>query len=140
MTLAVWPTDLPKPERASWQASPMEARLKRQGDSGPASYRRRFSSVAKATSLSIVVSRDGKAIFDNFYAEETARGSLPFYMPDPTTDGWPLLIQDGSPLLTHDGTPVLLSAEWLCLFGDAVPVEAVVGVAFRISFSVMVMP
>jgi hypothetical protein len=37
-----WPTDLPRPERPSWQRMVQEARGKRQGDAGPARYRRRI--------------------------------------------------------------------------------------------------
>ncbi len=44
------------------------------------------------------------------------------------------------PLLTGAGVPILLAARWLCLFGDTPPSEVVVGVEFRISFSVSVMP
>ncbi len=46
----------------------------------------------------------------------------------------------GRPLLTGAGMPILLAARWLCLFGDTPPSEVVVGVEFRISFSVSVMP
>lgn len=138
--IPVWPSELPKPERNTWQKSPMEARLKRRNDAGPPGYRRRFSSVAKSVNLSILVDRNGKAIFDNFFEQDTAFGSKPFTMPDPTTDGWALLTSEGAPLLTSEGVPILLAARWLCLFGDQQPSEAIVGVGFRISFSVAVMP
>ncbi|QND45197.1 hypothetical protein HB780_05425 (plasmid) [Rhizobium lusitanum] len=140
MTIPTWPTTLPRPDRDSWQKSPQDARLKRQNDAGPPSYRRRYSSVAQAVTLSIMVDRDGKAVFDKFRETTTSEGSLPFYMPDPTTDGWGLFTADGQPLLTNDDQPLLLAAQWLCLFGDTMPAEAVVGVEFRITFSVSVMP
>ncbi|QND45301.1 hypothetical protein HB780_05995 (plasmid) [Rhizobium lusitanum] len=140
MTVATWPIELPKPERESWQSSPQESRLKRNNEAGPPSYRSRFSSVADQVSLSILVDRNGKAIFDRFHRSTTSRGSKPFYMPDPTTDGWKLYAADGRPLLTAAGRQILLSARWLCMFGDTMPAEAIVGVEFRKSFSVWVMP
>lgn len=138
--IATWPSTLPRPLRESWQASPQDARLKRRTDNGPSGYRRKFSSSAKLVSLSIDVGRDGKAVFDNFFADECAKGSLPFYMPDPTTDGWPLLADGGAPLLTDEGVPLLLANIWLCQFGDSVPVETVIGNRFRVAFSIAVMP
>ncbi|MBU2867143.1 hypothetical protein [Pacificibacter marinus] len=136
-----WPDTLPKPERNTWQLSPQDARHKRQPDQGPVSYRRKFSSVAKIVSLSVDLDRNQKAIFDNFYHDDCAEGTRLFWMPDPTTDGWPLLTSDGRPLLTSDGAPLLMSAKWLCSFGDQVPVETISGqVKFRKNFNVQVMP
>ncbi|MBW8447267.1 MAG: hypothetical protein K0M49_16725 [Arenimonas sp.] len=118
----------------------MEARLKRNPEAGPPGYRRRFSGVPEAVSLSILVDRNNKAVFDNFRKDLTKQGSLPFWMPDATTDGIPLLTPTGAPLLTGAGEPILMSARWLCLFGEQLPASTIVGVEFRISFSVMVMP
>lgn len=140
MTIPTWPATLPKPERDTWSRSPLEARLKKQAEASPPAYRRRFSSVPKSVSLSIVVSRAQKAQFDQFYEETTSFGAKAFYMPDPTTDGWALLGGDGRPLLTAGGSPILLSARWLVFFGDDLPKEGIEGVKFRMSFSVTVMP
>jgi hypothetical protein len=140
MTIPTWPSELPRPERDTWQKTPQEARLKRNNDSGPPSYRRRFSSVAKSVNLSILVGRGQKAVFDRFFDDTTAGGSLPFYMPDPTTDGWKLLTADGRSLLTSDGRQILLAARWLCLFGESLPTETIVGIEFRLTFSISVMP
>lgn len=140
MTYPVWPETLPRPERSSWQASRQDARLKRRSDAGPSSYRRRFSSASRPVSLSVILDRDQKAIFDNFYVEEIAEGAGLFWMPDPTTDGWPLLTDEGSALLTDDGVPILLGETWLVTMGDNLPAETVIGIEFRISFSVEVMP
>ena len=139
MTLS-WPADLPRPERDTWRASRNDGRLSTQQNSGPMRTRRRFSSVSKPVNLSIFVDRNGKAIFDSFFDDVTAGGARPFLMPDPTTDGWPLLMHDGTPVLTTSGVPLLLAANWLCLFGQTMPSEAVKGVYFRISFSIEVMP
>ncbi|WP_440411157.1 hypothetical protein [Neorhizobium petrolearium] len=144
MTIAVWPSELPRPERNTWNARPQDARQKRQSDAGPPSWRLKFSNAAKMVSLSLLLTRDQNAVFDNFYQYETKKGSLLFWMPDPTTDGWALLTDDGSPLLisggAQDGLPILLSAQWLCSFGDELPNETVQGIHFRRTFGVVVIP
>ena len=139
MTVPVWPTDLPKPLRAGYSQERQDTRL-RKASGGPPGYRRRFSSAARLVTLSIEVTRARKAIFDNFYVVETVHGSKPFQMPDPTTDGVALLSGDYLPILTSEGEPILLSAQWLCLFGEQVPSERLIGGRFEISFSVAVLP
>lgn len=139
MSYAVWPTSLPRPERNSWQRQRQEGRLKRQTDAGPPGWRRRFSSTALMVSLSVVLTRNQKAIFDRFFEEDTRGGSLLFWMPDPTTDGWAMLDDAGNPLLSGD-VPLLLAARWLVSFGDQLPQESIQGTEFRIAFSVVVMP
>ncbi|PKR90866.1 hypothetical protein CXZ10_05820 [Pleomorphomonas diazotrophica] len=140
MTIPTWPASLPKPERDSWSQSPFEARRKRQTEGLPPAFSRRFSGVPETVALSIVVSRAGRAVFDQFYKEDTSFGAKPFYMPDPTTDGWALLDGAGNPMLTEGGQPILLSAQWLVFFGDDLPKQTIEGVRFRLAFSVMVMP
>jgi hypothetical protein len=140
MTIAIWPAELPKPERNTWSSQPQEARLRRTSEAGPAAYRRRFSNVSKVVSLSVLLTADQRAIFDNFYEYDTKKGSLLFRMPDPTTDGWALTVSDGQPFLTSEGQPMLIAAMWLCTFGDQLPAETIVGVEFRKTFSVEVMP
>lgn len=140
MTIPFWPSALPRPERDTWSKSPLEARVKKRPEAGPPSYRRRFSGVAKTVHLSTMITRAQKAIFDDFYENKTSFGSKLFTMPDPTTDGWALLDSQGRQMLTSLGVPILLSATWLCFFGDDQPVETVVGMRFRITFTVAVMP
>lgn len=140
MTHPVWPEALDRWERDGWQVQPQEARQQRQSDAGPPGWRRRFSAAAKTVGLSIVLTRDEKAVFDEFFAVTCARGSRLFWMPDPTTDGWAMLDSAGHPLLSGD-QPLLLSARWLCSFGDQLPVETIAEqVKFRKSFNVVVMP
>lgn len=140
MTVPVWPSDLPRPTRGDYQASWQDPRIARQAETGPPGYRRRFSSVSRPVSLSIIVSRSGKARFDRFFTDDIAHGSRVFRMPDPTTDGWPLLNESGVPLLTETGAPILLSENWLCLM-TAVPVERIYAqVEFQIAFQVDVLP
>ncbi len=139
--IATWPDTLPHPERKTWNLQHQDARRKRQPESGPPGYRRRFSSAADFVSLSVVLTRAEKAVFDQFYRHDCAGGSRLFWMPDPTTDGWALLYTDGQPLLVDDSTPLLISATWLCAWGDEPPQESVVGqVEFRKTFQIVVMP
>lgn len=141
MTLLAFPPDLPRPNRDGWQVTRQDGRLRRSAEAGPPGYRRRSSGVVRAASLSIDMTRHQKAIFWTFFDTTTEGGALPFTMPDPTTDGWPMLDGDGAPLLDEDDTPLLLSATWTCLFGDAAPTESIVRpLLFRISFSVTVLP
>lgn len=140
MTVPAWPTQLPKPERNTYQMTWAEARLKRRADVGAPAYRRRFSGVPKLVTLSVLVTRTGKSIFDLFYENDTRNGSLPFTMPDPTTDGWPMTDAAGNPLFDGAGKPLLMSGTWLCMFGEGQPVETIVGIEFRKSFNVVVLP
>lgn len=135
-----WPSDLPLPQRNGYQGQNQDPRSRRRAQAGPPAYRPLYSSAARNVSLSIHVDRDQKAVFDGFYDRDTKKGVLPFLMADPVTDGWRLLGTDGLLLLDPAGTPLLMSAYWLCLFGDTTPTEIVSGVNFVISFSVAVMP
>ena len=139
MTAPTWPASLRKPTRNDFQSQRQDGRLKKRNGGAPG-YRRRFSSTAKGVSLMVNMSRADKAVFDDFYDSVTASGALPFYMPDPLTDGWPLLSSDGQPILDGNDSPILLAGQWLCLFGDEPPIETLVGNRFDISFSVWVMP
>ncbi|APX21321.1 hypothetical protein [Salipiger profundus] len=140
MTVPSWPTALPRPLRSSYRASATDPRLKRAQDAPVPAYRRRYSSVARGLQLSLVLSRAQKAVFDTFHTETTGFGTTPFWMPDPVTDGWPLLTPEGQYLLTPEGQRILLSARLLCVFGDEVPSETLRGMSFTVSFSVWVMP
>ncbi len=140
MVVLVWPPALPRPERTTWQSVPQDARQKRRSDAGPTSYRRRFSSASKTVSMSIVLDRNQKELFDRFFHHDTKEGSLLFWMPDPTTHGWALGTSDGAPLMTSDGHPIVMARRWLVTFGANLPTETVQGTEFRKSFSVEVMP
>ncbi len=135
-----WPSELPRPERDTWQMQTENNRIKRQGDGGSPWYKRKYSRAAKFINLSLLLDRDLKAVFDEFYEDTTASGTINFYMPDPTTDGWSILDQNGRSLLNEDNRPLLISSTVLCSFGDETPIETVVGVGFRKSFSLVVYP
>ncbi len=140
MTLPQWPSVLPLPERDTYRRTPQDPRQKRQSEIGPPGYRRKSSSVAEQVTLSVTLTADHRAVFDNFYRIDAKRGTVLFEMPDPTTDGWGLATSDGAPLLTGSGAPLVMSAMWLCQFGDQVPEETISGIEFIKTFSIWVMP
>lgn len=138
--IADWPSELPLPSRKKYQHGRTEARLNTKMDAGVERTRLLSSNVADPVAWSITVDRNGKAIFDTFFKETTKRGSILFWIADPTTDGWAILDENNVPLLDGDDTPLLFSETWLCKFGDQMPVETVLGVEFEISFTLSVMP
>ncbi|NUB45039.1 hypothetical protein GEU84_011625 [Fertoebacter nigrum] len=141
MTYPQWPGELTKFERSGWQMQLQDARQRRQSDAGPPGYRRRFSAAARMVAASLIVDQNERAIFDRFYAVTVAQGARMFWMPDPTTDGQPLLMPDGTPLLTGAGEPLLIARRWLVLFGDPPPAETIhQQVQYRKSFSLVVLP
>ena len=139
MSVPVWPTELPRPTRQGYQTQKQDGRLRRSAG-GPPGYRRRFSSTARMVNLSVELTRLQKAVFDDFLEDRTAGGSLPFYMPDPVTEGWALLTSAGVPIVSSSGAPVTLVSRLLCLFDETMPVEVFVAERFQISFAVAVMP
>lgn len=141
MSHPVWPEALDRFERDAWQVQLQDARQRRMGDAGPPGWRRRFSNAARLVNLSIVLTRNEKAVFDRFYVDTCRQGSLLFWMPDPVTERRPLLSSGMQQLLTSGGVPILLGARWLCSFGDQTPVESIVEqIKFRKAFNVVVMP
>jgi len=86
MTVPLWPFELPRPRRDSYQHQIGDGRLKSQPDAGPSHLRRRSSTPAAVT-MAIDVSRDQRARFERFWREDTADASLPFFIPDASTDG-----------------------------------------------------
>ena len=141
MNVAVWPSDLPRPLRSGWQRQAVDARRPRINEAGPVGLGRRYTSVPETVGLTMRVDRVQRDIFDRFVALTLAHGALPFWMPDPSTDGWPLLTPEGVPLLTQEGEPLIMARRWLCQMGSEMPVEGPIqGVTFQFTFTVLVLP
>ena len=128
------------PDREGYQLQPQDARRKRLTDAGPPGYRRRFSARALNVQLRLLLTRNQRAVFDNFYDNDCQMGSRAFWMPDPTTEGWPIASSAGRPLLAAPGQPLVMSGRWLCQWGDQVPLETLVGLQFQMSFDLWVLP
>ncbi len=136
-----WPSALPKPTRDGFQQSPEDLRRKRGSDAGVPRYGKRYSLSAQNVALRVILDRSAKQVFDQFYHVTLSDGVHPFWMPDPISDGWPLVSPSGERLLSPQGEPLLMSAKWLCLMGDEPPLTgALKGLEFPVSFSVVVMP
>lgn len=141
MTLAAWPSELPKPVRAPYTKTWIDGRQMRAADYGPPSARLRSSAVVSVVAMSVRMDRDQRSVFEAFWQGELAWGTLPFTMIDPTTDGWELLDDEGAPVLDESGNPISLARTWTCLFSqDGLPEETMQGLTFNINFSVVVMP
>ncbi|MBB96922.1 MAG: hypothetical protein CML68_20285 [Rhodobacteraceae bacterium] len=137
--IPTWPTSLPGPQRDSWQLTRQDPRRRRQADTGPPGYRRRFSSAARLVTMSLVLTRSQKGVFDTFFQDDCRWGVRFFRMPDPSTDGWAALDSNGDQILTSDDQKLLLARTWLCAWGEEMPVETVVEqVKFSVSFNIVV--
>jgi len=140
MSVPQFPPELDRPLRDGFSLDDGETRRLFQPDAAPLVPRARYSSAARPVAMTLILDRNQLAIFDRFYNDELGRGARVFIMPDPTTEGWPLLAADGAPLLTADGRPILLAGTWLCLFGKSLPSRRPVGVSFSVSFTLGVLP
>lgn len=140
MTLPLYPSELPAPLRTPYSVARGDGRLIGRNDAGPRNVRRRFAATVKTISFSTLLSRSQLARFDRFYYEETKEGALPFLIPDPRTDSWPLLTDEGEPLLTDDDTPILLSEIMLVIFGDRLPDDKFNDLEFNVAFDLQVLP
>lgn len=141
MTLPTFPAELDKPMRDSFAMGTGETRRLFQPEAAPLVPRARYSTASKPVAMTLIVDRNGLAVFDNFYQYTLGNGASPFLMPDPSTDGWGLLDADGNPLLLGgDGAPLLLAATWVCMFGAGLPERRMTGRNFSISFGLAVMP
>lgn len=140
MTVPTWPTDLPPPTRSGYRSQVDDPRKHRSAEAGLPGYRRRWSRTGRKIEVILELSRAQKAVFDTFHGATTASGALPFWMPDPAADGWPLLTASNQRVTDEGGKALLLSAMRLCLFGAEMPQETIRGVTFRIAFPIVVMP
>ncbi len=140
MPLVQWPFELPLPMRAGFAKSRLEARRASRPDAGPKRSRRQWSKVGQSVSMMLDLSVDELARFDLFYNEETKEGSLPFAMAEPGKDGHGLLNEVDFVLTDENDNPVLIASTWLCLFGEQLPSDGVIGVRRRLNFDLAVLP
>lgn len=140
MTIPFWPDQLPRPMRQGYQKTLSDGRQSTKNDGGPPRVRRQYSSAVSPVAMTIDVSLDGKECFNRFWETDTAGGSLPFWVIDPTLDGVPLMDDTGAIITDDTDAPILMDAWWLVLFDTQAPAETVIGVRYRINFGLMVMP
>lgn len=141
MTNLVWPIDLP--QRLTYSSYTRRAGDVRQWTPYEGSefsrVRRKYSRGADVVPLSFPAQLSQVARFERFYDEEANKGISLFTMPDQERDGAQWLYDDGSPVMVDDETPALISARWLCRFGQEPYDIARVGGIYQVSFQVLVL-
>ena len=141
MALPLYPPELPRPEASNYQEAFGDGRLQGRTDAGPPVGGRRFSSVVNTVQFSTLLRRSQLARFQRFYDEDTRQGSLPFLIPDPTTDGWMMMTDTFQPILNEAGLPLLLSETWVVMFGATLPrITTSRPPLFSVMFELSVMP
>jgi len=141
MAIPVWPAELPQRVLVEgYSERTRDGRLFSATSAGPPKVRRRFSAAVMPVAAAIYASWDQKARFERFWAEDTSGGTLPFIMPDQSRDQVPLLASSGESLTTESGITILIVAKWLALFAREPPQITPMGVRFRISFQLEILP
>ncbi len=136
-----WPTDLPRPLRDGFSSQRADARRRRQFETGPPRYQRRFSAVPVTHAMSLIADPAQIASLDRFFVETLQEGAVPFWMPDVTSDGRSVLEASGLPLVTEAGASLLLTRRILCVWGENPPhLGAFKGIGRTVEFSVVEMP
>ncbi len=141
MSAIVIPAELVQPMREGFRRTAGDGRRWFDAEAGTTAVGLDVSTVPDAAAVVLDLSADQSARFWLWWRDDLGRGLNAFAMPDPLRDGWPWLDNDGTPVLCGDGTPALVSATWLCQFGQgARPTETVAGVRRRIAIEIMVWP
>lgn len=140
MTIPQFPSSLRCMSRNNYSHQLGDDRRMTPADDGPARVRRQRSLSADTVQLLIDTNLAGRETFNRFYKETTKNGSVPFHMRDPVLDGVPIKLDTGEVLTDENDQPILISAWWLCMFGEQKPTFTIEGVRWKINFSVMIMP
>lgn len=140
MTVPSWPDDLPRIMRSGYGRTLPDGRMATKSDSGPPRVRRRYSAAPAPMQATIDVSVDQRQRFWRFWLEDTASGSLPWWAPDWTIDGLSLTDETGAVLTDESGTELLIAATILVMFGADPPAESAIGVRYRITLSLSILP
>ena len=140
MTLLSWPSEIVAPLVDGFQQGREDNRLIARSDRGPPRVRRGMSKAAQAVSVAFYVDRDKRSRFERFFNDETEQGTVPFLVPSWGIDNQNLLTADGINLLDHEDTPLLIAATWVCLFGQSMPSVVPMGLEWRISFDLVILP
>lgn len=83
--MATWPSDLPGPLARGWSASRQDNKAVVQPEIGPAIVRRRGTAAGYETPATWVFDAVELAVFEAFYLDDLADGSLVFAMQEPRT-------------------------------------------------------
>ncbi len=81
--MADWPTTLPKPLISGYQEGEPRLSIASQTDIGPPKVRKRATVGIAPITMQFIMTSDQIDIFQTFYRDTTAAGSLPFQMTHP---------------------------------------------------------
>ncbi len=135
-----WPTELSKPLSDAFQRQRGESRNVTRSEQGPPRVRRSTSKATETVQIALYLTHDQLARFHRFHDEECDDGALPFLMPGWGKRNQPMLTAEGLRLLTDDDTPILIDDTWPCLFGQSRPNEVVMGLEWRLTVDVVILP
>lgn len=86
MANQVWPSALPRDmDTSSFNESPPSTTIRTEMDTGPAKVRQRFTAAPRPIKGDILMTDAQVEIFDQFYNQTIAGGSLPFEFTHPRT-------------------------------------------------------
>lgn len=141
MTYQTWPAELPRPLREGLSTETPDQRRVKATEIGPPETRDRRTLVPRRIAMQFVLSRAEFAILEAFYDDTIGRGASYFWMPDPITDGWPVLDEAFHQVWDQDGMLVLVSALELCSWRGGRPsVRGLRGMKFIVPVAVDIMP
>lgn len=137
--IAIWPATLPQRMREdAYNEGSHDARVRTSMDQGPPKVRR-SASPGKPVTGALRVTPSGKARLERFFTEDTASGTLPFWLPAQSLDGALLATVSGAPLLTATGAPLLVRRWWLVTFGQQAPQYTPDGIRWRAALDLTVL-
>ncbi|MHC2089470.1 hypothetical protein [Methylobacterium sp. CM6244] len=120
--IPVWPASLPQRVLAEgFNEGLREGRLQTPPERGAPKLRRGSSAVGKPILQSIKIDAEQFTILERFWEKDTGGGALPFWFPDQTRGGIPILTTAGEPILTPYGAALLNAKWWLVQFGGTAP-------------------
>lgn len=142
MTIPSYPSELPAPLRDDFSHQAGDGRSFFRPDAGPSAPRLRFAATSDIIPFSTMLERWQLGAFEKFYIEDLKKGSLPFTIPAPLTDGFVMLDEQLNVLLDENYEPLLYTETMLVIFAEqGLPAFNQVDVeAYRASFRLMRLP
>lgn len=143
MAALVWPDRIPSRLYRAGASLPLEDTRRRfETSAGPGRLRRKMSTAVRPVAGVIDMTAAEYAWLQVFYRDTTKGGVLPFWFPDAERRDMPLLSDETMLGVYATGeSPLLLSAWWLCQFGQEPPSpQPGAGGRMRVQLSLVVLP
>lgn len=137
-----YPPELPQFVTSDrFQKGAGDGRLRTRMGSGQSKVRRLTGMPVKPLSAQAHYSRGELGRFWTWWEDDLRGGSLPFFMRNQIIDGRALLDDDFEEVTDEDDNPILITAWWLCLFGEGQPTETALGAElYRVAFELEILP